>query len=57
MTYSLLQVAGVDPVDVVDGEPVYLDTTDSAPGRSFADTASRRTDPVDAHSFDPELPF
>lgn len=25
MTYTLRQLAGLDPVDVVDGEPVYLD--------------------------------
>jgi hypothetical protein len=25
MTYSIRQLAGLDPVDVVDGEPVYLD--------------------------------
>jgi hypothetical protein len=25
MTYSIRQLAGLDPVDVIDGEPVYLD--------------------------------
>jgi len=25
MAYTLRQLAGLDPVDVVDGEPVYLD--------------------------------
>jgi hypothetical protein len=25
MTYTIRQLAGLDPVDVVDGEPVYLD--------------------------------
>jgi hypothetical protein len=25
MTYTIRQLAGLDPVDVIDGEPVYLD--------------------------------
>jgi hypothetical protein len=25
MTYTIRQLAGLDPVDVADGEPVYLD--------------------------------
>lgn len=33
MTYSLRQLAGIDPIFVADGEPVFLDTPrDPAPG-------------------------
>lgn len=64
MTYSLLQLAGIDPLFVADGEPVYLDTPRSpAPGprrygtaypASLAalDVTIRRLD-VAAGTFDP----
>lgn len=33
MTYTIRQLAGIDPLFVADGEPVYLDTPrDPAPG-------------------------
>jgi hypothetical protein len=65
MTYSLRQLAGIDPVFVADGEPVYLDSPrDPAPGRprrygtaypasmAAIDVTIRRLD-LEAGAFDP----
>lgn len=68
MTYSIRQLAGIDPVDVQDGEPVYIDTPrEPAPGprrygtawpaaraalEAGLDVTIRRLD-VEAGTFDP----